>query len=64
MDTCDYDRKHKRIDALEAELGAKLDRAREAKARQAEAIARQAGVCGGCQEHLRQPQRELNGNDS
>ena len=62
MDTCDSDRIHKRIDALEAALGAKLDRASEAMSRQAAAIARQAGMCSGCQDQLRQHHRELYGN--
>jgi hypothetical protein len=62
MENCDSDRIHKRIDALEAVLGAKLDRAGEAMSRQAAAMARQAGVCEGCQEQLRQHHRELYGN--
>ena len=62
MENCDSERIHKRIDALEVALVAKLDRAGEAMARQAEAIARQAGMCGGCQEQLRQHHRELYGN--
>ena len=62
MDTCDSDRIHKRIDALEITLGAKIDRAGEAMSRQAAAMARQAGVCEGCQETIRQHHRELYGN--
>lgn len=58
----DADRIHKRIDALEAVLGAKLDRAGDQMTRQAEAMARQAGVCEGCQETIRQHHRELYGN--
>jgi len=62
MEPMDADRLHKRIDALEITLGAKLDRASSAIAKQAQVMARQAGICEGCQETIRQHHRELYGN--
>jgi len=62
LEPADTDRLHKRIDALEAALSTKIDRTSNAIAKQAQAIARQAGVCEGCQEMVRQHHREIYGN--